>query len=93
MIWLVILTLYAAMSAATFIAYGVDKRRAAGGRWRIRERTLHLMELLGGWPGALAGRAVFRHKGRKRSYRVVLALIVLAHAAAWGAWVMRSSAW
>jgi uncharacterized membrane protein YsdA (DUF1294 family) len=77
---------YALVSIATFVAYGIDKRRAVQGGWRIRERTLHLLELGGGWPGAMVGRAVFRHKGRKLSYGIVLASIILLHAALWGGW-------
>jgi uncharacterized membrane protein YsdA (DUF1294 family) len=74
---------YAAASLVTFIAYGIDKRRAKHGHGRIPERHLHTLELLGGWPGALAGQMFFRHKWRKFSYMLVLAAIVMLHAAAW----------
>lgn len=80
------LLLYAVMSVVTFAAFWADKRRARRGTWRIPERTLHTMELLGGWPGALAGRRVLRHKSVKRSYSAVLWLIVALHAAGWAAW-------
>jgi uncharacterized membrane protein YsdA (DUF1294 family) len=78
-----ILAAYAAMSVATFIAYGVDKSSARGGRRRIPEQTLHLLALLGGWPGALAAMGVFRHKRRKTSFVVVVWLIALLHATGW----------
>lgn len=81
-----VLALYAIMSAVTFIAYGVDKRAAVRGRARTRERTLHTMELLGGFAGAFVARHVFRHKRRKFSYTLVLWMIIIAHAAAWAAW-------
>jgi uncharacterized membrane protein YsdA (DUF1294 family) len=42
------------------------------------------MELLGGWPGGLAGQIFFRHKRRKVSYMVVFWGIVLIHVALWG---------
>ncbi len=77
---------YAAVSLVTLAAYGLDKRRAVQRRRRIPERTLHLFELLGGWPGALAGQTLFRHKRRKFSYMAVFAAIVALHAAAWTAW-------
>src|SRR2546423_1312045 len=71
-VWLpIILTLYLLASLVTFIAYGLDKRAARAGRGRTRERTLHVMELLGGWPGALAAQRVFRHKTRDGRFRVV----------------------
>jgi len=65
------------MSAAGFLPSGLDKRRAANGSRRISERTLHLMALLGGWPGALMGQRRFRHKTQKLSFRFVFWLTVL----------------
>lgn len=76
---------YVAMSLATFIAFWLDKRAAIRGRgqWRIPESTLHLLELLGGFPGALAGQRFLRHKSYKLSYRVTLWSIALLHVAGW----------
>ncbi len=47
---------------------GWDKRQARRGRWRVPEATLHLWEVLGGWPGSWIARRHFRHKTAKRSY-------------------------
>lgn len=80
-----ILVAYLVMSVLTFIVYGIDKRRAARGRWRVRERHLHLLELLFGWPGAIVGQLVFRHKLRKLAYMAMFALVVLMHLLGW--WV------
>lgn len=73
---------YAAMSLVTLIAYALDKRRAISRGRRIPERTLHLLELLGGWPGALIAQQAFRHKRRKGRYLAVFTLIVAIHIAA-----------
>ena len=54
----------AVMNLAAFGAYGADKRWARRGSWRIPERTLFLLPLLGGSVGALLGMHVFRHKTR-----------------------------
>ena len=83
MTWKIVLGLYAAASLVTFVAFGWDKLSAKRDRRRIPEATLHLFELLGGWPGALAGQALFRHKSSKLSYRVVLWAILALHAAGW----------
>jgi hypothetical protein len=40
------------VSLITFVAYALDKRAARLGRPRTPESTLHVPELLGGWPGA-----------------------------------------
>jgi uncharacterized membrane protein YsdA (DUF1294 family) len=81
---LYILVIYLAMSLTTFAAYGIDKRRAIKGKWRIKEATLHLLALLGGVPGALLGARAFRHKTRKARFRVVTFAILILHLAGWG---------
>ena|SRR6516165_7093866 len=69
----------AVMSLVCFLAYGLDKRRAAKGGRRVSERTLHLMAFLGGWPGALLGQRHFRHKTQKVSFRLVFWMVVVSH--------------
>lgn len=82
--WLpIILAVYLFASLVTFVAYGLDKRAARLGRWRIPERRLHLFELLCGWPGAWAGQRVFRHKTADRGFRRVYFAIVALHILAW----------
>jgi uncharacterized membrane protein YsdA (DUF1294 family) len=84
---LFVIGIYLLMSACAVAMYAVDKRRAASGAWRISEVTLHAIELLGGWPGALAAQRVFRHKRRKTSYMAVFWTIVAAHAVGWAWWL------
>jgi uncharacterized membrane protein YsdA (DUF1294 family) len=62
--------LYLVTSAVAFAAYGQDKKAAQNDQWRTRERTLHFLALLGGWPGALAAQGLFRHKSRKFSFQI-----------------------
>jgi uncharacterized membrane protein YsdA (DUF1294 family) len=59
--------------------YYVDKRQAIHDNRRISEKQLHLIELAGGWPGAVIARQVFRHKTRKLAYRLRFWLIVVVH--------------
>ena len=80
-------TVVALMSLVTFAAYGFDKRRAQRDGRRVPEKTLHLMALLGGWPGAWAGRKTFRHKTQKLSFRIVFWMCVVLHIAAVGGMV------
>jgi len=77
--------IYAVVSVITFVTYAADKSRAGTGDRRVPERTLHLLALVGGWPGALVAQRYFRHKTLKRRFQVIFWLIVLAHfaAAAW----------
>lgn len=62
---------YCVLSAAGFTLYLLDKRAAEAGTMRTRERTLHLVDLLGGWPGGLLAQDRFRHKTRKTAFQVV----------------------
>ena len=43
------------ISGLTFLMYGYDKMQAQNLQWRVNEWKLHLLGLLGGWPGALVG--------------------------------------
>jgi uncharacterized membrane protein YsdA (DUF1294 family) len=77
----------ALLSLLTFFIYGFDKNAAETGRWRTAEKTLHLLSLIGGWPGAWVAQRLFRHKVRKASFMAGYWATVLAHMAAVGAWV------
>jgi uncharacterized membrane protein YsdA (DUF1294 family) len=81
---LALAAVYALASLLTLIVFGVDKARARRGERRVPERTLHLLELCCGWPGALVAMQLFRHKRRKPRYWVVTALIALSHLALLG---------
>jgi uncharacterized membrane protein YsdA (DUF1294 family) len=75
------LVLVLVASVVCFLAYGMDKRQSVRGQPRIRERTLHLLALFGGWPGALLGRRFHRHKTQKLTFRLILWLTIALHAA------------
>ena len=67
------------LNVLTYWVYACDKRRAEEGAWRVPEVWLHLLELLGGWPGAFLAQRRLRHKCSKTSYQFVFWLIVIAH--------------
>ena len=67
------------MSVVTFATYGWDKHKARVSMWRVKETTLHTMELLGGWPGAFAAQRVFHHKSRKTKFQIVFWFIGSIH--------------
>lgn len=73
------------LSLITFILYGYDKAQACSFGWRVRERTLHMLEFLGGWPGALIGQHFFQHKTTKLSYQITFWFIVVVHQLLWWA--------
>lgn len=70
-LWVFFVLHTASITLLTFAAYGYDKSAARAGKWRVRERTLHAMTLIGGTFGAFAAQKFFRHKTRKTSFRIV----------------------
>lgn len=71
----------AVINLAMFIVYGADKRRARKGKWRVPEKTLFLLPLLGGSAGALLGMRVFHHKTRHWYFVWGIPAILLAQIA------------
>ena len=75
LVWLAVINLL------TFIVYGADKHRARKGKWRVPEKTLFLLPLLGGSIGALLGMRVFHHKTKHWYFVWGIPAILLAQIA------------
>ncbi|MGZ8246364.1 DUF1294 domain-containing protein, partial [Methylomagnum sp.] len=74
---------YCLFSVLILFLYGADKTHAAIRSWRIPESYLHLLEILGGWPGALIAQNAFRHKTRKSVYLMIFHGIIALHLIGW----------
>ncbi|WP_371189167.1 DUF1294 domain-containing protein [Thalassotalea maritima] len=74
--WLLI---YAVTSIFTFFVYGIDKWSAKRGSRRVPESSLHILSLIGGWPGAAWAQQLFRHKSRKQPFRLIFIVTVFAN--------------
>lgn len=72
----IVLTYLELINLVSFVLYGVDKRRARRGRWRIPESALILVAVIGGSVGALGGMYLFRHKTRKPRFSVGVPVIL-----------------
>ena len=79
-----VFALYLGASAVTFIAYAVDKSASRKDQWRISEFALHLLALIGGWPGALAAQRLLRHKTRKQPFQIVFWVTAVMNCGALG---------
>jgi uncharacterized membrane protein YsdA (DUF1294 family)/cold shock CspA family protein len=67
------------ISAVTYRRYAHDKQQAVAAGWRVPEVSLHLTELLGGWPGAFLAQRRLRHKCTKASYQTIFWIIILIY--------------
>ena len=70
-----------AVSVLCFAAFAWDKFCAIRGLWRIPERTLLMLALIGGTPGAFAGQRWLRHKTQKQPFGTYLLAIAALQAA------------
>ena len=71
----------AVVNVIAFILYGVDKYKAKQGAWRIPEKTLLGVAVIGGSVGALAGMNFFRHKTKHWYFKYGLPLIFILQVA------------
>jgi uncharacterized membrane protein YsdA (DUF1294 family) len=73
----IILGWYLAWSVIAFFLFARDKRAARLGRRREPESRLHVLELLGGFPGAFLAIFMLRHKSSKPTFLFVTLLVSL----------------
>ena len=84
MMLLILWAVWLIINLITFILYGVDKRRARKGAWRIPEKTLLIGTWLLGGVGAWLAMRTFRHKTKHIAFQVsapagaVLSLLLMA---------------
>jgi uncharacterized membrane protein YsdA (DUF1294 family) len=82
-----LVAVYSVASLLTYLVYAIDKNAARKGAWRIPEAQLHLLALIGGWPGAMLAQQTLRHKSQKASFRFVFWITVILNCAG-TAWLL-----
>lgn len=60
-----------------FFAMFLDKQKAKGGKWRIPEKTLFLLALIGGSLGTTIGMHAFHHKTKHWYFKFGMPLIFI----------------
>lgn len=71
-IWLIIINII------TFAVFGIDKKKAIDGKFRISESALFLLLLLGGSLGGFIAMHTFHHKTKKWYFKFGIPLILIA---------------
>lgn len=73
-----ILIIYVAfISVITFFVFGIDKLKAIKDKWRIPEKALFLLSIIGGSVGGLLGMYIFRHKTQKPAFKFGIPAILI----------------
>lgn len=80
----VVAAVYVALGLVSYLMYFFDKMAAERSAQRTPENTLHLFDLLGGWPGALIAQQQFRHKTIKQPFQAIFWVTVVVNLV--GAW-------
>lgn len=65
------------INVLTLAMYGVDKIAARRAMRRVPEATLLVFGLIGGWPGAIIGQQLFRHKTQKQPFKTYFIVSVI----------------
>ncbi|ECG1029096.1 TPA: DUF1294 domain-containing protein [Salmonella enterica] len=71
MMWLLL------ANVLTLVIYGIDKTAARKTWRRVPESTLLVFGVVGGWPGAIVGQQLFRHKTQKQPFKTYFVISVL----------------
>lgn len=78
---LAILIYLVVMNIIGFTIMGIDKSKAKRGAWRIPEKKLFLIAILGGSIGSLLGMKQFRHKTKHKTFTIGMPAILIVQAA------------
>ena len=64
-----------------FLMMYLDKKKAIKGKWRISEKSLFVVTLLGGGIGTNIGMNLFRHKTKKMKFSIGFPTILIVEIA------------
>lgn len=65
------------VNVLTMLIYGGDKLAARRAWRRVPESTLLAFGFVGGWPGAIVGQQLFRHKTQKQPFKTYFIISVI----------------
>lgn len=72
-----ILLYFVIVNLVGFLLMLVDKRRSINHEWRISERTLFIISIIGGSIGSYLGMQLFRHKTRHLKFTLGIPIIII----------------
>ena len=72
-----IIIYFVVVNFLSIIMFFIDKKKEEKNLWRISEKALILVSILGGSVGALIGMYTFRHKTKKLKFTVGIPVILI----------------
>ena len=75
--WKIVVIYLLVLNLAGLAVMGIDKYKAVHHAWRIPEKTLFLVSILGGCAGTWIGMYLFHHKTRHWYFVVGMPLILI----------------
>ena len=75
--WQNIVIYLLAINLIAFLAMFIDKRKAQKDKWRISEKALLTLVILGGGIGGIVGMYTFRHKTQKPLFFIGFPVITI----------------
>ena len=81
-VWIAVITWLIIINLTAFAVFGIDKKRAKKGQWRIPEKTLFLSAILGGSIGAILGMYIFHHNTKHWYFQFGIPAIMIVQIAA-----------
>ena len=72
-----IIIYFVVVNFLSILMFFIDKKKAEKNLWRISEKALILVSILGGSVGALIGMYTFRHKTKKLKFTVGIPVILI----------------
>lgn len=72
-----ILFIYVILNIYGFLLMYIDKNRARNNKWRISEKHIWLVAIVGGALGATLGMKQFRHKTKHKQFVILLPVLTV----------------
>lgn len=78
----IIIIYFVIISIIGYVLPAVDKKRAKNGKWRIPEKTLFIVSILGGSAAMLISMKHYRHKTKHKRFMIGIPCIIVLQLAA-----------
>ncbi len=79
--WL-LLIYFVVINVIGFVLPPIDKNKAKKDKWRIRERTLFIVSILGGSVAMYISMRIFHHKTKHKRFMIGIPVIIILQIAA-----------